>query len=539
MLEREVVRSLWWKQWHRSDAAFCPGRSGTLISGCSGGILVLVLSVRRFALSTCMAMSGGIRDCRSFSFEVSALFVVPGGFVVHLLFRIEPGVEAIVGEFKSFSNDEGGVGVVDEVTLGDAVVFDGVANYAAQEGDVGTGADLHIHVRVCGGAGQARIDNDGFRVAVNFGFNCPFEAAGMVLGGIAAHDQHHVGVLDVDPAIGHCAASEGGPQTGDRWAVSNAGLVFQVADPQAAHTFYDEIIKFVGVGAAAGEGNAFAAIDSVAGSVLLDKCVVARLLHLLRNLGVGLVPRYVFPVGGSGTPHLRLQQAAFVENVLLERRSLGAECAAVDGVIGIAFDVHDLRDRVLGLVAQGVDDHTTTDGTIRTGAAGFAGARDLERIRLGVNRSQIKAEGGETGAAKHGAFEKSPTRELHFVAPVLRFPESYGGEWLQTPRKRPACSARMRRTITPDGRIVNTGKSVGGGLVRVRPEEHENHTTGDRNVEPDGERKAGDPSVHREPARQREKESREHHRQRDNGKDYVAGANGKVKRAHRAVAGKN
>src|ERR1700688_3556172 len=110
MLKRQVVSRLRRKQRHRSDAAFCPGGSGTLISGCSGGIHHL--SVCLVALSTCMAMSGGIRDCRSFSFEVSALFVIPGGFVVHLLFRIEAGVEAIVGELKSFSNDEGGVGVV-------------------------------------------------------------------------------------------------------------------------------------------------------------------------------------------------------------------------------------------------------------------------------------------------------------------------------------------------------------------------------------------------------------------------------------------
>ena len=100
-----------------------------------------------------------------------------------------------------------------------------------------------------------------------------------------------------------------------------------------------------------------------------------------------------------------------------ERRSFGAERAAIDGVVGIAFDVDDLRDRVLGLVAQGVDDDATTDRTIRTGAARFAGAGNLEGLGLGVNRSQIKAEGGETGSAKHGAFEKSPARELHFVAP--------------------------------------------------------------------------------------------------------------------------
>ena len=120
---------------------------------------------------------------------------------------------------------------------------------------------------------------------------------------------------------------------------------------------------------------------------------------------------------GSGTPHLRLQQAPVVEDVLLERRSLRAERAAIDGMVGIALDVDDLGDRVLGLVAQGVDDHATTDGTIRTGAARLAGAGNLEGLGLSVNRSQIKAEGGETGSAEDGAFEKSPARELHLVGP--------------------------------------------------------------------------------------------------------------------------
>src|SRR5580700_6594247 len=290
MLQRQVVRRLRREQRNRRGANFCSGGASPLISGCSGDIRFL--SMCRLVLSTRGALSGCHRDSGVFSssFEVSALFVVPGGFVVHLLFRIKAGVEAIVGEFKSFLNDEGGVGVVDEVVLGDAVVFDGVANYAAQKGDIGAGTDLHIQVRVRGGASQARIDNDGFRVAVNFGFNRPLEAAGVVLGGIAAHDQHHVGVLDVDPAIGHCAASEGGPQTGDRWAVSNAGLVFQVADPQAAHTFYDEIIKFVGVGAAAGKGDAFAAVHGFSVGVGFDERVVASFLYFLRDLAIGLLP---------------------------------------------------------------------------------------------------------------------------------------------------------------------------------------------------------------------------------------------------------
>ena len=60
-------------------------------------------------------------------------------------------------------------------------------------------------------------------------------------------------------------------------------------------------------------------------------------------------------------------------------------------------------------------------------------------------------------------------------------------------------------------------------LVRIRLEEHENHHASDGNVEPDGERKACDSAVHCEPARQREKERREHHRQRDDGENNVAG----------------
>src|ERR1700691_1342193 len=101
-------------------------------------------------------------------------------------------------------------------------------------------------------------------------------------------------------------------------------------------------------------------------------------------------------------------------------------------MVGIAFDVDNLRDGVLGLVAERVDDDAAAHRTIRTGATCLAGSGNFERLGLGVNRSQIKAEGGETGSAKHGAFEKSPARELHLVAPVLRIPESYGGEVLLT-----------------------------------------------------------------------------------------------------------
>src|SRR5499425_381966 len=92
-------------------------------------------------------------------------------------------------------------------------------------------------------------------------FNRPLEATRVVLSRIAAHDQHHVGVLDVDPAVGHCAASEGGPQTGDRRTVSNSGLRFEVADPQAAHRLNGKIVQFVRISTTTGPPDSLATID--------------------------------------------------------------------------------------------------------------------------------------------------------------------------------------------------------------------------------------------------------------------------------------
>src|SRR2546428_12132307 len=97
----------------------------------------------------------------------------------------------------------------------------------------------------------------------------------MVLGWVSTHDQHHVGVLDVDPAIGHRPASECWPQTGDRGAVSNPSLVFQVADPQAAHALVDQIIEFVRVGATSRPSNAFAAVYGSSLAVLFKERIVS------------------------------------------------------------------------------------------------------------------------------------------------------------------------------------------------------------------------------------------------------------------------
>src|SRR5712691_5637833 len=119
--------------------------------------------------------------------------------------------------------------------------------------------------------------------------------------------------------------------------------------------------------------------------------------------------------------------------------------------------------------------------------------------------------------------------ELSRTAPrnnVVPFRPQWFTTQLLGPRKHIGILSESPLSGSPQRRflaltLLNQAGSI-PGLVRIRLEEHENHHAGDRNVEPNGERQACDAAVDREPARQREKERREHHRQRDDGKDYVA-----------------
>ena len=74
---------------------------------------------------------------------------------------------------------------------------------------------------------------------------------------------------------------------------------------------------------------------------------------------------------------MRLEQPAVIENVVIERGTLGAKRAAIDGMVGIAFDMDHLGCDVLGLVADGVNDYAAAHRAIGASGASLRGARDL------------------------------------------------------------------------------------------------------------------------------------------------------------------
>src|SRR5205807_6309132 len=78
-----------------------------------------------------------------------------------------------------------------------------------------------------------------------------------------------------------------------------------------------------------------------------------------------------------------------------------------------AFDVHDLRDGVLRLVAKRVDDDAAAHRAVRARAARFARVRDLQRLCLRLQRSDVEAERRDRRAADERRLQEGPPGYRH------------------------------------------------------------------------------------------------------------------------------
>ena len=223
MLQREIVGDTRRQRRRRRYSAHglrARRPSGLVTLPFSGTVRLAAL---RMIASSSPRLTVAFRACRRFGGRssrghnlgrlVAARFIIPCSFVVALGRRIEAGEQAVFRQLESVIDDERGVGVVDQVLVRNAVVLDGVIDKAAEKREVAAGANLAENIGLRRRAREARIHHDHLGVAVALGLHRPLESARMVLGWITAHDQHHVGILHVDPAIGHGPAPESWSQT--------------------------------------------------------------------------------------------------------------------------------------------------------------------------------------------------------------------------------------------------------------------------------------------------------------------------------------
>src|SRR5450759_4163329 len=234
----------------------------------------------------------------------------------------------------------------------------------------------------------------------------------MILGWVSAHREDDVGVLDVDPPVGHRPAPERGGQTGHRGTVSYPGLAVPVRYPESRDELPLQVIELVRVGTAADHRHSRVTVHDLALRVLLDEALVAGCLDVLRDLRDRVVPGDGLPLVGTLPADLGAREAIGVVDVFPESRALGAERAAVDRVVGIALHVDDRGRGVLGLVAERVDDHAARDRAVRTRASGLRRARDFELAHLRPRLVEIEAE-RDRSAGGSGFHERSSSCLLY------------------------------------------------------------------------------------------------------------------------------
>ncbi len=112
----------------------------------------------------------------------------------------------------------------------------------------------------------------------------------MTLGRIGTHDEDTVTVSDIDPVIGHCAASERLCQSRNSGAVSDTGLVFDIDQTQGPHHGLQEPAFLIVKGGTSHTGKAGGAVDHLTFRILFRERSITGLLDAM-----GDFPESIFP----------------------------------------------------------------------------------------------------------------------------------------------------------------------------------------------------------------------------------------------------
>ena len=160
-----------------------------------------------------------------------------------------------------------------------AIVFQQIVNHAEQESGIRSRTDGRIEIGHGGATVKARIDHHHGGVIFRLCFNDPLKAHRVSLGGVAAHDQHHVGIFNVHPVVGHRTATKGGCQRGDGRPVAQACLAIDSDHPEAAGKFAVENAGLITGGRGAEHAGGGPAVDGLPLRIFFNKVRVTVIFH--------------------------------------------------------------------------------------------------------------------------------------------------------------------------------------------------------------------------------------------------------------------
>src|SRR5438270_5021022 len=131
------------------------------VGGCSS-FLLIVSCVGRCSASLDTACAESRGDHSAFRSYIIAFLIIPGCLVVNMGVVVEAGIQTVLRQFESIFDDEGGVGVIRQIILGEAIVLDAVVDQTAEKGNVGAGTNLQKEIGVGSGSRKPRIYADHF-----------------------------------------------------------------------------------------------------------------------------------------------------------------------------------------------------------------------------------------------------------------------------------------------------------------------------------------------------------------------------------------
>src|SRR6476659_7904751 len=82
-------------------------------------------------------------------------------------------------------------------------------------------------------------------------------------------------------------------------------------------------------------------------------------------------------------------------------------------MIRIALNMDDLWNYILRSIADGVNDHSAADRTIRAGTTCLGGTINLQSLRLCVDGVKTEAKRRDTCRPNDSCFEKRSSRNIH------------------------------------------------------------------------------------------------------------------------------
>src|SRR5205807_5257093 len=119
--------------------------------------------------------------------------------------------------------------------------------------------------------------------------------------------------------------------------------------------------------------------DRGSGSILGDEVLVAVLLHKRGDTVQREVPGDLLELVAARRPVSRSFQPGGRMDHIEKRRAFRTERAAIHRMVRVTLDVDDVGSRVLGAVAQTVNEDAAGDRAIGASVAGLGRGRELER----------------------------------------------------------------------------------------------------------------------------------------------------------------